>query len=75
MTSEDGRDHSPEVWARAARMGPASSQPENCAVRRIAIQGRVRDKILLPKNDILIAEMRPGGRAISRSGISSSGAT
>lgn len=57
MTSADGKDQSPEAWARAARLGSALELSGELRGREdLVVQGRVRGNILLPDNDILIAE-------------------
>ena len=57
MTSTDAKDHSPEAWARAARLGQALEFSGELRGREdLVLQGRVRGNILLAENDILIAE-------------------
>jgi len=57
MTSADGKDHPPEAWARAARIGQALElDGELRGQEDLLIQGRVRGNVLLPENDVLIAE-------------------
>jgi cytoskeletal protein CcmA (bactofilin family) len=57
MTAADGKDRSPEAWARAARLGQSLELDGELRGREdCVIQGRVRGKILLPESDLLIAE-------------------
>jgi len=57
MTGANAKDHSPEAWARAARLGPTFAVDGELRGREdLVIQGRVRGKILLPESDLLIAD-------------------
>jgi cytoskeletal protein CcmA (bactofilin family) len=57
MISQDKKNHSPEVWDRAARLGPALEfEGEIRGKEDFVVQGRVRGGISLPENDILVAE-------------------
>jgi cytoskeletal protein CcmA (bactofilin family) len=57
MIGATGKDHSPEAWARASRLGPTLVVDGELRGREdLVIQGRVRGKILLPESDVLITE-------------------
>jgi cytoskeletal protein CcmA (bactofilin family) len=57
MIGAHAKDHSPEAWARAARLGPTLVVDGDLRGREdLIVQGRIRGKIILPESDVLIAE-------------------
>jgi cytoskeletal protein CcmA (bactofilin family) len=57
MTPSENKDHSPEAWNRAARLGPALElEGEIRGKEDLVIQGSIRGGIRLPESDILVAE-------------------
>ncbi len=57
MTSPDRKNHSPEAWAQAPRLGPVLEfDGELRGKEDVVVLGRLKGRILLPENDVLIAE-------------------